>query len=102
MEAEWKVRAKYTHGGSVKGQVKANFTSTFQQRTWRPPPPIVKTIELIETVSSNDDCAKFKLNSQQIKDLTENVDNFDLNIDFDFRIILRPLTGEQLDQGQGS
>ena len=28
LEAEWKVCAKYTHGGSVKGQVKANFTST--------------------------------------------------------------------------
>ena len=29
LTAEWRVCAKYTHGGSVKGTVKANFTSTF-------------------------------------------------------------------------
>eukprot|EP00090_Calanus_glacialis_P012233 TRINITY_DN20713_c0_g1_i4.p1 TRINITY_DN20713_c0_g1~~TRINITY_DN20713_c0_g1_i4.p1 ORF type:complete len:1703 (-),score=467.37 TRINITY_DN20713_c0_g1_i4:343-5451(-) len=83
LEAEWKVCAKYTHGGSVKGQVKANFTSTYQRRTWRPPPPIVKNIEMVRSVSADDDCATVMLNSEQIKELTEKVDNFDLQIEFE-------------------
>merc|ERR1719233_8880 len=80
---EWKVCAKYTHGGSVKGQVKANFTSIYQRRTWRPPPPIVKTIELLKKVDADIDCAKITLNSEQIKELTNKVDNFNLYIDFE-------------------
>jgi len=80
---EWKVCAKYTHGGSVKGQVKANFTSIYQRRTWRPPPPIVKTIELLKKVNADIDCAKITLNSEQIKELTEKVDNFNLYIEFE-------------------
>jgi len=83
LEVEWKVCAKYTHGGSVKGKVKANFTSTYQRRTWRPPPPIVKNIEMVKSVNADDDCANVMLNSEQIKELTEKVDNFDLKIIFE-------------------
>eukprot|EP00092_Neocalanus_flemingeri_P108736 GFUD01139655.1.p1 GENE.GFUD01139655.1~~GFUD01139655.1.p1 ORF type:complete len:1716 (-),score=430.19 GFUD01139655.1:66-5213(-) len=83
LEAKWLVCAKYTHGGSVKGQVKGNFTSTYQRRTWRPPPPIVKNIEFVKTVSADDDCATITLTSDQIKELTEKVDKFDLKIEFE-------------------
>merc|ERR1712106_216596 len=82
-KAEWKVCAKYTHGGSVKGQIKANFSSIYQRRTWRPPPPIVKNIELMKKVTADDDCVTISLNSQQIKELTEKIDNFDLTIEFE-------------------
>jgi len=83
LEASWLVCAKYTHGGSVKGTVKAKFTSTYKKRTWRPPPPIVKNIDLLKKVSADDECATVVLNSEQIKDLTEKVDKFELNIEFE-------------------
>jgi len=81
LTANWKVCAIYTHGGSVKGTVKANFTSTFRQRTWRP--PIVKSIALLKKVTADEDCAVLTLAAEQIKDLTENVDKFDLKVDFE-------------------
>ena len=53
LKAVWKVCAKYTHGGSVKGQVRANFTSTFNnRRNWRNPQAIVKNINVMESVSA--------------------------------------------------
>jgi len=83
LTAEWRVCAKYTHGGSVKGTVKANFTSTFQKRTWRPPPPIVKSIELLKKVTADEDCALLILDDNQIKELTEKIDHFDLKVEFE-------------------
>ena len=70
-------------GGSLKGMVKANFTSTFLQATWKPPPPIVKNIGLMKNVSADEDCALLTLNADQINELIEKVDNFELNVEFE-------------------
>ena len=81
-EAKWNVCAKYTHGGSVKGQVKAYFTSTWMKRSWARI-PVVKNINITKSVSADDDCAFLTLNYHQIKKLTEKVDKFDLNVEFE-------------------
>jgi len=81
-KADWEVCGVFTHGGSVKGVVKANFSSKYQQRTWRPPPPIIKSIVMEVEVGSGQDCAVLTLNSEQIKNITEKVEDFQLEVEF--------------------
>jgi hypothetical protein len=70
-KAEWKVCAKYTHGGAVKGVVKSNFSSQFSQG-WRRP-PVLKSITAETNVTADEDCATIQLNRVQLLDLTEKV-----------------------------
>jgi alpha-2-macroglobulin len=82
-EANWKVCAKYTHGGSVKGQMKAYFTSKWiKRRSWKRE-YIVRSFNFTEDVSADNDCATVTLTSMQIQNLTERVDKFYLNIEYE-------------------
>ena len=49
-EVTWRVCGKYTHGGSVKGVVKSNFTSSYRSSNWRAPPPTIKSTEVTTQV----------------------------------------------------
>ena len=72
---------KYTHGGNVKRKVRTDFTSTYQRGAWRTQPPEIRNINIGITVSAEEDCATLTVNSDEIKYLTEKVENFALNIE---------------------
>ena len=83
-EVEWKVCAKYTHGGAVKGMVRSNFSSRYQGYNWRnPPPPVLREVAEETEVTADMDCAVLVLNQEQIKNLTEKVENFKLEVEFE-------------------
>ena len=72
-KVDWEVCRVFTHGGSVMGLVKANFSSKYQQRTWRSPPPIAMSIVMEVELVRDQDCGVLSHNSDQIKNLTEKV-----------------------------
>jgi len=91
-QADWEVCATYTHGGRVKGMVKANFSSNFIDFGYncygnypgacRTPPPITKNFTIDVKMEDGEDCAILTLIQEQIKNLTEKVENFQLEVEF--------------------
>ena len=91
-EVEWVICAKYTHGGPVKGSVKANFSSQYgfwaggpmlRSHFIQPVQDVPKSFIIEAEVAGDQECAKLVLERIQILDLTEYRDMFKLAVAFE-------------------
>lgn len=78
------VCAKYTHGGNVKGTFLATFHSKFIERSWPQPPPFERNVNIpdSEVARGPDGCGLLRLSKENLLDLTQKIDTFDLKVIF--------------------
>ena len=79
---EFKICGEFTHGGSVRGAISSNFTSTRVIRTWPKRREDKRVISVTTVVGDDEECGVVSLTRDQLLHLTEKVDNFALHVTF--------------------